>query len=114
MEDVSLHVRGLENVDARRLRNKLMNQIPFQMRRAGLSVDQPDRINIRVYRDAVLLDWKGLTEDDETTPIPYSKEMAERLLANPIFREGVEYAASLVGETKDGELKGLEGNSSGA
>jgi hypothetical protein len=114
MEDVRLRVRGLDNVDYRRLQNKLQNAIPFQMRRMGLSVEQQDKISIRLLKDTVLLDWEGIFEDDETTPIPYSKEMAERLLASPIFREGVNYAASLVSEVRTAEQKALEGNSSGA
>ena len=114
MEDVSLHVRGVDNADYRRLQSKLLQQIPFGRRRAGLGVEDQDRINIRLLRDTVLLDWKGITEDDETTVIPYSKEMAERLLGNPIFREGVMYAASLVGETRAAEQDALEGNSSTA
>jgi hypothetical protein len=114
MEDVRLHVRGLDNAEARKLRNKLLNAIPFQRRRAGLSTEEQDRIDIRVFKDTVLLGWEGITEDDETTQIPYSKETAENLLRNPLFREGVSIAASMVGEARAAEQKVLEGNSSGA
>lgn len=41
---------------------------------------QMEEIIREVHASCILLGWSGLTEDDEKTPIPYSKELAAKLI----------------------------------
>lgn len=43
---------------------------------------EKERIEVRSLAEAVLVDWRGV-EDDDGTPIPYSVEKAEEILRMP-------------------------------
>lgn len=49
--------------------------------------DLPDsvmeEIHLRSVAEGVILDWRGVYEDDGETPIPYDAETAYQTLANP-------------------------------
>ena len=111
---VRLHVRGTNNPDWRRLRAKLIDDIPVAERRTGLSIEQNDAIEAELLKQTCLLGWDGFTEDDEKTPIPYSPELAAQQIDDPDyvgFRNAVSYAAGLVAEQRDEAHKVAAGES---
>lgn len=111
MENLRLRVRGIDNGDWKRLRSKHMDAIPRQWR-AGKRADEIDRIISICLRDAGLIDWEGLT-DDEDKPIMYSRDMANKLLTEPQyrkFRDAVLWAATVVGETNHVKVEEQEKN----
>jgi hypothetical protein len=113
LEGLKLLVRGVNNADWRRLQTKLIEAIPRKKRVGGrMDVDEQDRIQSTCLLNACLLDWSGL-ENDDGTAIPYDKEMARKLLFEPEyrkFRDGVVWAATMVGEQLDDDHKEITGN----
>lgn len=101
MDDLRLKVRGIGNGDWRRLASKLNAAVPRDKKRGNIvDPETQDVILSTLLLDTCLLDWDGVTEDDDTV-IPYSKAKATMLLTNPDFRrfrDAVLYAASLVGD----------------
>lgn len=108
LEGLRLKVRGANNKDWRKLQARLISAIPRQKRVGGqLDPAEQDRIMAIVLRDTCLLDWDGL-EGDDGKPLPYTKESAEQFLTDPQyakFREGVTWAATVVGEQRDAVLE---------
>lgn len=116
LEGVRFKVRGLGNTDFKRLQNRLIMAIPRKNRRNGLSVEDQTRIESRCVVDTILLDWDGL-EDDDGRAMPFSKELAADLLADPDMarlREGILYAAAIVAEQDAEDEEAVEGNSATA
>jgi hypothetical protein len=113
MEGLRLKVRGSNNADWRRLQNKLLEAIPRKRRMSGrLDVDDTDRITESLLLNTCLLDWDGL-EDDDGKPIPYSKEMAHKLIYEKeyrAFRDAVAWAANNVAQQISDDLKETSGN----
>ena len=121
LEGVRFHVRGLGNTDYRRLQNKLVMAVPRKNRRNGLSVEDQTRIESRCIIETILLGWEGIEAEESTDEkkvyIPFSKEMAAELIADPDYaalRGGIMYAAAIVAEDLDEDEKALEGNSESA
>jgi len=104
-EGVSLKVRGINNPDARRLREKLARGA-ITPGAGSLPTEKLDAINAEVIVEAILLDW-NFTENDE--PLPFSKEKLSDFLADadigPLLRDAVSYAASVVAEQGSDEVK---------
>lgn len=113
MGDLRLKVRGLGNADHRNLQQKLFDAEPRQNKVGGrLNADSQDAISARCILDTILIDWDKLEGEDGY--IPYSREVAEKLLTDPAFRrfrEAVTWAASVVVETTDGARDDAAGNS---
>jgi hypothetical protein len=110
MEDLELHVRGSTCVAARLLRNKLVRALPAKVRNNpdGLPIEVTDAMESRICGEVLLLGWRNL--DD----IPYSKEKAEELLADPdlvTFRDAVNWAANRVGRQDAAAKEAETGNS---
>lgn len=66
--------------------------------RGKMLAEDVDRCEAQAMADAILLDWADLTEDDEKTPIPYSRDAAVKLLLDPTaieFRQFVMDAATI-------------------
>ena len=66
--------------------------------RGKVTPDVVDRCEAQAMADAILLDWANLTERDEKTPIPYSRDKAIEILLDPTaaeFRQFVADAATL-------------------
>jgi len=64
-----------------------------QLRTGNLEEDAAQKLLNKVMAETVLLDWKGL-EDDDGNDILYSTEKAEELLAIKDFRETIEEIAN--------------------
>lgn len=108
LEGLKLKVRGANNKDWRRLQSRLIQSIPRSKRIAGqIEPDEIDRINSILLLDTCLLDWSGL-EGDDGQPLAYSRDTAKNLLTDPQyarFRDGVLWAANVVGEQTEAEIK---------
>lgn len=113
VEGLRLKVRGTNNKDWRKLQAKLMDVVPRKQRIGGrIDPEQQDAIISKCLLNACLLDWAGL-ENDDGTQIPYSKQMAEKLLTDPQyrrFRDSVIWAASVVAEHTESDKEEISGN----
>lgn len=113
MEGLRLKVRGSNNADWRRLQSRLIEAVPRKKRIGGrLDPDEQDRIMSSCLLNCCLLDWDGL-EDDDGKPLPYNKQMAQKLLTDPQyrrFRDGVVWAASIVGDNLGADQDDVSGN----
>jgi hypothetical protein len=113
MDGLRLKVRGIGNKDWRKLSQKLVDQVPRRRRVAGrLDPEDQDRINSILLVDTGLVDWDGL-DDDDGEPIPYSKELAKKLITDPRtakFRDAVLWACSVVSEQEVQEIEDAAGN----
>jgi hypothetical protein len=100
---IRIKARGTNNVDYRILEGKLVREIPRAERIEGVSPSDQDRIAGMLLLETVVLDVEGLTEDDETTPITYTKELGKKLLLDPemkVFQAGAAYAGSVVAQRR--------------
>ena len=108
MGDLRLKVRGINNADWRRIQTMMIQSVPRSKRVNGRIVaDEQDRIMSICLQSAGLLDWENLQGDDGA-PVAYSKEKAAELLTKPeyrAFRDGVLYAATVVGEQAVSDLE---------
>lgn len=97
--NIEVKVRGTNNPEYRRRLQAMYRALPPTKRKNGV-VDpiENDRIIGVCLLNHCLLDWRGL-ENDDGSPLPYSKEAATPLLTDPnfgAFRDGVFAAASSV------------------
>jgi hypothetical protein len=109
---VRLKVRGIDNTDCRRLRNKLVAEVPRVERIKGIDTAKADAINARLLAETVLVDWSGL-EDEDGKPLAFSKATALEILIDPafvVFRNAVEWAAGVVGEDDIVEIEDASKN----
>ena len=78
-----------------------------------LDYDEGERITNWLLLNTCLIDWDGL-QDDDGNAIPYSKEMAEKLLTDPDFRkfrDAVMTASSpWLAKTIEEDIKDASGN----
>lgn len=112
MGGLELKVRGLGNTDYRRLMDKKVEAVPRAKKVRGLDTAERDRVVSECLHEAILIDWKGLTDDNDE-PLPYTKEHAFQLLTDPDFarfRGAVIWAAGVVSEEADLGAKDAEGN----
>lgn len=113
MPGLRLKVRGSNNKDWRKLTSKLLEAVP-RKRRLGnrLDPEDTDHITNMCLLNTSLLDWEGL-EDDDGKEIPYSRDVAHKLCTDPDFRrfrDAVAWAANLVGEQNEEDVKDASGN----
>ncbi len=105
---VRLKVRGLNNKDYRKMSSKLFQNIPRAQKAGGqLDPEIADAITSRCLLNTVLMDWDGIVDDDDNK-IPYSKDLAEKLLFDPeyaSFRDSVVWAANVVGTKSNVDLE---------
>lgn len=103
---VRIKARGTNNRDYRRLEAKLVREIPRSVRTEGVSPEDQDRIAGRLLLETVVQDVQGLTDENDA-PLPWSRELAEKLLLDPdyrVFQAGCAYAGSIVaGRRKEDE-----------
>lgn len=109
-DGVALRVRGINNIDARRLREKLAREAAPKDG-GSIPAENLDVINNEVILGAILLDW-NLTEDG--APLAFSVAKAGNLLADPdigpLLRDAVSYAGSVVAEQGTDEMEAAAGN----
>lgn len=101
--DIKLKVRGFANAGYRRMQTELFRAVPLSRR--GDAAEQ-ERINNQLLIETILIDWTGLTDNGKV--IPYSKELAKKLLTDPQyqpFRDGVFWASHAVAESKSEVLE---------
>ena len=104
---IRIKARGLNNADYRLLEAKLVREIPSADRLEGLKPADQDRIVGTCLLETVVIDVEGLTEDDEKTPLKYSRELGQQLLLDPdfrVFRAGAAYAGSVVAARRTADL----------
>jgi hypothetical protein len=100
---IRIKARGTNNVDYRILEGKMVREIPRTQRAEGVSPADQDRIAGKLLLETVVLDVEGLTEDDEVTPIKYTKELGTKLFLDPdfrVFQAGAAYAGSVVAQRR--------------
>lgn len=100
---IRIKARGTNNSDYRILEGKMVREIPRTERAEGLSPKDQDRIAGRLLLDTIVLDIEGITEEDEVTPIKYTKELGSKLLLDPDYRvwaAGAAYAGSIVAQRR--------------
>ena len=93
---VAVKVRGLNNSAARAARTKIQEGFA----RKKMSDAEAERAQVELIADTILIDWRGVENDDGTALI-CDREAKITILSNPemrLFREAVLLAASLVGE----------------
>lgn len=93
---VAVKVRGLNNSAARAARTKIQEGFA----RKKMSDAEAERAQVELIADTILIDWRGVENDDGTALI-CDREAKIAIMSNPemrLFREAVLLAASLVGE----------------
>jgi len=99
-DGVAVRVRGTGSHIARDTRAKATAAIPAARQRTGLSAEDQDSVSAVVARDALLIDIRGMTGDDDA---PMTVDQVKGLLPDPDYAALVGlvyYAASIV--EKDG------------
>lgn len=113
-ETVRFKVRGLGCSEQQKLQRRLFEGIPRSRRPKGrISDDDQERILNRCLVEVILLDWDGLQNDDDS-PLPYSREMAEKFITDPAYRklrEAVIWAADAVANDRAEGVAVATGNS---
>lgn len=113
MGDLNLKVRGVGNADFRVLNSRLYEATPRSQRPGGKLVPEAqESIMVECLVETILVDWTGI-EDDQGQQVPYSKELARKMLADrdlKPFREAVMWAASQVGELRAADSEGAAKN----
>lgn len=107
-----LRCRGQGNKDWRKLQSKLLDSVPRKKRVNRLDYDESERITNLLLLNTCLLEWDGLFDDDGNA-LPYSRDLAEKLLTDPDyrkFRDAVLTASTLVGENNEDDVKDASGN----
>ena len=108
-QGIDLKVRGFLSTTAKRTRERLVGEIPYFKRAAGLSPDDLAAVETGVLANAILLGWRGL---EDAFPSP---EELGKLLADPdylILRNAAIVAANFVDNMRAEEAKVDEKNSS--
>lgn len=93
---VAVKVRGMNNSAARAARTKIQEGFA----RKKMSDAEAERAQVELIADTILIDWRGVENDDGTALI-CDREAKIAIMSNPemrLFREAVLLAASLVGE----------------
>lgn len=100
---IRIKARGTNNSDYRILEGKLVREIPRTQRAEGVSPVDQDRIAGTLLLETVVLDIEGITEEDEITPIKYTKELGSKLFLDPdlrVWAAGAAYAGSVVAQRR--------------
>ena len=117
-----IRVARYGNRKFQRLLQKLSAPYKVQMERQMMKDDVAEAVFIEALATAILVDWRGMTENGE--PLPYSKENAIAVLSNPKLKDFRDLVVSLsqdaemfrdeeVSEAKEKSQSGTDGKSSG-
>ena len=119
LEDVRLRVRGIDNLDYRRLHGTLIDGVGKDEREENGRIlpKVPDDIMVELLFKTVLLDWQNVEAEESTPEIPvmepYTHETGFRYLTDPdyrAFREGVAGAATQVAKRSAAKREADAGN----
>lgn len=121
MGDLRLRVRGFSNSDYAAFMAREVAAVPRDQREGNrrdgaLKQKARDTLLLRGMVEHILVDWDGLTDDNDK-PVPFSKDRAMDLLLDPDlrpFREAVAFAAGEVEEAESDRVEAVVGNSSPA
>lgn len=100
---IRIKARGTNNADYRMLEGRLVREIPRTARAEGMSPADQDRIAGQLLLETVVLDIEGITEDDEVTPIKYTRDLGKTLFLDPDYRvwaAGAAYAGSVIAQRR--------------
>lgn len=100
---IRIKARGTNNSDYRLLEGRLVREIPRLQRAEGVSPEDQDRIAGRLLLESVVLDIEGITEEDEVTPVKYTKDLGAKLFLDPDYRvwaAGAAYAGSVIAQRR--------------
>lgn len=114
LDGVAIKLRGLENVDYQRRRADLIREKAAEAKANGVPPDKLSTMDVEVdaFVECVMLDWRGLTEDDGT-PIPYSAEKALEYFKDPDLIDlwnAAYWASQQVRNAKKEQLEEDKGN----
>jgi hypothetical protein len=107
--DVRLKCRGEGNKGWRRQMQVLLNAVPRKLRVPHLDPGEQDRINAILILNHGLIDWEGITDDNDN-PLPYDKNKAAEFLKHEKFRDGAIYACRQVAEGIVDDVEAIAGN----
>lgn len=88
--DIKLKIASLRNKGYQAFIRKEGKEYQVQIAHGVLNDEALEPIFIRALAKHVLVDWKNI-EDDDGSPIPYSQEKAEEILANPEYRDLLDF-----------------------
>ena len=104
---VRIKARGTNNRDYRLLEAKLVREIPRAARVEGVAPEDQDRIAGTLLLETIVLDVQGLTDENDA-PLPWSRELAEKMLLDPdyrVFQAGAAYAGSIVAQRRKADAE---------
>lgn len=76
------------------------------LRSGKVSDEVADAILVEALAEAVLLDWEGMFEGGK--PLPYSKEEAKRLLADPSLKDFRDFVVEFANDMENYRVQELE------
>ena len=97
--------KGLNNAAFRKMQAAQIRAIPRQDRKKGVDPDIQRKIQVSCVIETCTLGWENL-EDADGTAIPYSKEKAKEIAADPQYEPFIDaciLVASWVGDDKADE-----------
>ncbi|MCP1200053.1 hypothetical protein [Notoacmeibacter sp. MSK16QG-6] len=100
MPGLRLKVRGYRSPAYRRVRARLLRDLPREKQIPMIDPVDEDRIEGEALADGILVDWDGIDGEDGKS-LPYSAETARTLLTDPDYealRAAVQLAAAQMGE----------------
>lgn len=111
--DLKLKVRARFNPDYKRRQREMFDAEAAENKPDGvLKPEIAEAHDRQLMLDCVLVDWSGYVEDDGAA-IAFSREEAAAMLLDPdevAFQSFVNYAAMMVADRGELELKAAEGN----
>lgn len=109
MPGLRLKVRGFGNEDDRRIQALETEKVPRHLRQRGrIPEAEQDRILNARIKGALLVDWDGLTGDDDK-PLSMHPDLVDEVLTNQDYRklrEAILWAASIVAEDEAASSEG--------
>jgi hypothetical protein len=114
MGELRLRVRGLNSAQYKAIFSRKQRAVPKDQRERDGSVkdDVLHRIRGEALHEAILLDWSGLTSNNQ--PVPFDPGQALAWLTDPEFEDfqfAVLYAAGVVGKDRSDAGQALAKNS---
>lgn len=114
-DGIRFRARSLNCKLATIARDKKVRALPSKVRKAagGIPSETMERITAEILHEVCILDWDGLFESAGGPAVPYSKEMAAKLLLDDAyrpFRDIALVAASRVGQNREETVEAATGN----